>query len=250
MPLEPGRPAREPSLGAADIRQGGTRHELPVIEIEDEPSELGLRIDGRRVEAEPDPVLDSEPILETRPDAPSRAVETPAEPPAVAPQPPPLGAPVLPATGPVREPVVELPPEQERRVLALRIVSPATGERFAGRTVRLALAAAGFVHGKFSIFHHAGSDGRVVMSAASLTKPGTFDVGTMDTQRYTGLNLFAVLPGPMPAAKTFDTLLETAHLLAERLRGSVLDDRGQPITAQRAAELRAAAAAPATGPDA
>ncbi len=42
-----------------------------------------------------------------------------------------------------------------------------------------------------------------LLRAASLTQPGSFDLATMDTQRYGGLHLFAVLPGPLPAAAGF-----------------------------------------------
>src|SRR5580704_8723614 len=111
------------------------------------------------------------------------------------------GATILPAPV-VVEPVVEWPPEESRRILALRIL--AVGERFAGRTLRQALAAEGFVHGRLSIFHKAGSDSRAVLSAARLTQPGSFELATMDTQRYGGLNVFAVLPGPLPAPEAFE----------------------------------------------
>ena len=53
------------------------------------------------------------------------------------------------------EPVVEWPPEETRRILTVRIL--AARERFAGRALRLALAAEGFMHGRLSIFHKPGS---------------------------------------------------------------------------------------------
>ena len=90
-------------------------------------------------------------------------------------------------TGPV---VVEWPAAQDSQVLAVRLVS--TGEKFSGRAVRMALAAEGFVLGKFAIFHKAAPDGRALLSIASLNKPGTFDLQSIDLQRYGGLNLFTV----------------------------------------------------------
>ncbi len=83
--------------------------------------------------------------------------------------------------------------------------SRAVGERFAGRAVRLALAAEGFVLGKFDIFHKPGPDARAVLSAASLTKPGTFALATMDAQRFGGISLFAVLLGPLSPARQRST---------------------------------------------
>lgn len=140
------------------------------------------------------------------------------------------------ATPEVVEPVVEWPPEGSRRILALRIL--AVGERFAGRTLRQALAAEGFVHGRLSIFHKSGTDSRAVLSAASLTQPGSFDLATMDTQRYGGLNIFAVLPGPLPPAQAFEELLASARNVNERLHGAVQDEHGEALTPARIAAMR------------
>lgn len=136
------------------------------------------------------------------------------------------------------EPVVEWPDVGERRVVALRLV--AGEERFPGRAVRQALAAEGFVLGKHAIFHRAGPDGRTVVSAADLTRPGTFERETIDRRRFAGLSLFAVLPGPLPAVQAFDELLAAANHLRERLEGTLQDERGEPLTPQRVAERRAA----------
>jgi FtsZ-interacting cell division protein ZipA len=135
------------------------------------------------------------------------------------------------------EPIVEWPPEATRQILTLRIL--AARERFAGRTLRQALSAQGFVHGRLSIFHKAGADSRAILSAASLTQPGNFDLATMDTQRYGGLNIFAVLPGPLPAAAAFEELLASARQMNERLQGTLQDERGDALTAARIAIMRA-----------
>jgi FtsZ-interacting cell division protein ZipA len=150
------------------------------------------------------------------------------------------------------EPIVDWPDEATRKIVALRLVS-GTGERFAGRAVRLALAAEGFLLGKFEIFHKPGPDGRAVLSAASLTKPGIFSLATMDAQRYGGISLFAVLPGPLSPQATFDELLTTARALNDRLRGALQDERGEPLTPMRSAGIRdslaaaTSAAAPVVG---
>ena len=140
--------------------------------------------------------------------------------------------------------VVDWPAAQDSQVLAVRLVS--MGEKFSGRAVRMALAAEGFVLGKFSIFHKPAPDGRALLSIASLNKPGTFDLHSIDLQRYGGLNLFTVLPGPMPGPDAVDELLVCAQVLSQRLRGTLQDERGQPLTPSRTAVMRdvAAAAAP------
>jgi cell division protein ZipA len=153
---------------------------------------------------------------------------------------------ILPAPE-IVEPIVEWPPEGSRRILTLRIL--AARERFAGRTLRQALAAEGFVHGRLSIFHKAGTDARAVLSAASLTQPGSFDLATMDTQRYGGLNIFAVLPGPLPPPEAFEELLASARQLNERLQGTLQDERGDALTAARIAIVRAELAGQAAPPE-
>ncbi len=77
-----------------------------------------------------------------------------------------------------------------------------------------------------------------MLSAASLTKPGTFSLSTMDSQRFGGLSLFAVLPGPLSPTATFDELLTTARSLNDRLRGALQDERGEPLTPVRSASIR------------
>jgi FtsZ-interacting cell division protein ZipA len=138
---------------------------------------------------------------------------------------------------PIAEPIVEWPPDDQRRVVALRLAATPP-DRFAGRALRLALASEGFVLGKFQIFHKPDESGRAVLSAANLSKPGTFDLGTMDSQRYAGLSLFTVLPGPRPPLKAFEDLLATARNLNERLNGALQDERGGPLTPTRITSLR------------
>jgi cell division protein ZipA len=132
---------------------------------------------------------------------------------------------------------LDWPEEPERQIIAARVV-PIT-ERFGGRTVRQALAGEGFVHGPLGIFHRALPDGRVVLSCASLTKPGSFNLASMDSQRYAGLNLFGVLPGPVAGNSALEDLVTVSRTLASRLGGLVQDDRGQPLDATRVAELKA-----------
>jgi cell division protein ZipA len=150
------------------------------------------------------------------------------------------------APGPVREelprlpaapsPVVDWPPDAQRQIVSLRLV--ATSERFVGRSLRQALAAEGFVLGRFAIFHKPDDEQRAVLSAASLTRPGTFDADTMDSQHFGGLSLFAVLPGPRPAPQAFEELVNTARNLNDRLHGVLQDERGSPLTTARIAWLR------------
>jgi cell division protein ZipA len=133
--------------------------------------------------------------------------------------------------------VLAWPNEAERRIVTLRVV-PRSEPRFAGRTLRQAFNSAGFWHGPLDIYHLPDARGRVILSAAALAQPGTFDPSIMDSQRFSGLNMFAVLPGPLPERETFDELVHAARQLAERLDGALTDQHGEELTAQRVARLR------------
>ncbi|HTP39112.1 MAG TPA: cell division protein ZipA C-terminal FtsZ-binding domain-containing protein [Steroidobacteraceae bacterium] len=131
----------------------------------------------------------------------------------------------LPAADLEAEPIVEWPPEAERRILSLRMVS-GRDERMPGRAVRQCLEANGFRHGRFAIFHLSGVDGRAVLSVASLTRPGVLDPENMDFMRFSGLSLFAVLPGPLAPLATFDRLINVGQYLSARLGARLQDDKG------------------------
>jgi len=146
----------------------------------------------------------------------------------------------------VHEPklVLSWPNENERRIVTLRVI-PRIEPRFPGRALRQAFSAAGFWHGPLDIYHLPDDSGRVVLSAAALAQPGTFDPSIMDSQRFSGLNLFAVLPGPKPERETFDELVHAARQLADRLDGMLADQHGEELTAQRISRLRQALEPPA-----
>jgi len=139
--------------------------------------------------------------------------------------------------------VVSWPSESERRIVTLRIV-PRGEPRFAGRALRQAFASAGFWHGPLDIFHLPDEQGRVIVSAAALAQPGTFDPSIMDSQRFSGVNLFAVLPGPLSERDAFDELVRAARTLAERLEASITDQHGDELTGPRIARLRQSLEAP------
>jgi cell division protein ZipA len=171
-------------------------------------------------------------------DAEHADAEYPVETTGISPAPgPPIVREALPELPPATPLVVDWPAEHERRILALRLVASQC-ERFAGRSLRQALAAEGFLLGQFAIFHKPDDDHRAVLSAASLTRPGTFDMETMDSQHYGGLSLFAVLPGPKPARQAFDELVFAARNLNERLHGVLQDEQGTPLTPARIEQLR------------
>ena len=132
---------------------------------------------------------------------------------------------------------VDWPAENERRIVTLRIL-PAHQDRLAGRTLRQGLTACGFRHGQFGIFHLPEADGRVVLSAASLVRPGLLDPNTMDFQRFAGINVFAVLPGPLDNESALERLTQVAIDLAVRVDGRLQDESGAALTTAGVHEWR------------
>jgi cell division protein ZipA len=223
---------REPTFSLPQVAVRDRLAEPRVVDIE---SAIGTPADGAGLL-----VVDSVTLSDDLSRAQSPFAPAPPETPEAAPAwvEPVAAATVDAAPAPQTAPQVE----SERRIVALRVVAR-NGERFTGTSVRQALQGEGFVHGDMQIFHRTAGDGRALLSAASLTRPGSFDLATMDAVLYRGLNLFAVLPGPLPARDTVDKLLLSGHTLAQRLRGDLLDSRGEPLTESRLAEMRREAAA-------
>jgi len=158
--------------------------------------------------------------------------------PAGLPEPPPFEPPAHEPRAPEPPPLsVAWPPENERRIVTLRVL-PAGAERLPGRALRLGLTACGFRHGQFDIYHLPAEDGRVVLSAASLVRPGVFDPASMDQQRFPGINLFAVLPGPLSVEATLQRLGQVAIELAGRVGGCVQDENSAPFSAANAGGWR------------
>jgi len=202
---------REPTLSLPEIRPREPAPSLPVLEI-DEDSMVGLRVDGVRIEEDLEAAEPTASELEI--------IDEPELPEAPAASPAPVAE-----LSPPAEPIVEWPPEEERKLLAVRLLAKA-GERLPGRAIRLALSAEGFLPGKFDIFHKPGPEGRAMISAASLKQPGSFDFKTMDGHRFGGLYLFAVLPGPLPQEALSEELMTVAQALNGRLGGELRDERG------------------------
>jgi cell division protein ZipA len=249
------RLVREPPLTLPSVRarEPIASSEPPVLELPEEPRSVPVLGAAGVL----DPAAVGEPAPLPGPPAESTAAGHGGEESAAAAEPEPSEPPIVAAAevraaaatppGAVREilpelpaappPLVQWPADPQRRILAVRLVAPLR-ERFAGRSLRQALAAEGFVLGQFAIFHKPDEERRAVLSAASLTRPGTFDMQTMDSQHYGGLSLFAVLPGPKPPPQAFEELVFTARNLNERLHGVLQDERGSPLTMARIAQLR------------
>lgn len=131
------------------------------------------------------------------------------------------------------------PAQPPEKIVTLRLVAPNRGA-FPGDELALGLRAAGMRHGKFGIFHCYDNDdeNNVVFSAASLVEPGSFDLANLREQKFPGISLFMVLPGPVEGAKAFDLMMEAARSLTKRLDAELLDESGSTLSIQRERYMR------------
>ena len=124
-----------------------------------------------------------------------------------------------------------------QRIVTIRVC--AMGEvRWSGGQLMAALEQHGLAFGRYQVFHRKHPDGRSLFCVASLVEPGTFDLSGMADQEFRGITLFAVMPGPTAPLETLDELIATARGLAQELSGMVQDNKGMPLSPQRAAAVR------------
>lgn len=197
------------------VRSGEVPRVVPIVDWSQTTDE--------RVEEPPEPMAEIDagaPHLESEADEVPLMASEPHAAPMID-----LGEPV-PGEAPALK--MQWPPEAERRIIALRLVT-LRSDRLSGRTLRQSLSGCGFRHGPMSIFHLAVPDGRVILSAANLASPGELDPRTMDFQRFAGINLFAVLPGPLEAEATATRLVRVASEMARRLDASIQDEEGTAV---------------------
>jgi len=123
-----------------------------------------------------------------------------------------------------------------RKIVALRL--SAGNERVEGTRLKSLLEAAGLRHGKYSIYHRLHNDESSLFSVASMVEPGTFDVHAMSGVLFPGVTIFTQLPGPIDGSEMLSQMLTCARELEQGIGGLLQDERGLPLTEQRAQRLR------------
>lgn len=125
---------------------------------------------------------------------------------------------------------------ERRKILALRLA--ASPHRLEGARLLEALETEALQHGKYDVFHRLHDDGTSIFSVASMVEPGTFDLEKMRDIQYSGITLFAQLPGPVPGMHALNELVACARRLQQTLGGTLQDERGVPLTVHRIERLR------------
>jgi cell division protein ZipA len=149
---------------------------------------------------------------------------------------------------PIAAPIPDEPPAEKpaapprtpsrsspERIITLRLIP--RGAELASERAVAALQSVGLEHGRYGIFHRMQRD-EPMFSVASLTEPGTFDLGNLADHTIAGLSLFVVLPGAGDAVAQFDAMVETARALAVELDADLHDERGSSWSIQRERYIR------------
>lgn len=132
-------------------------------------------------------------------------------------------------------------PKRPETIIVLNILPATPGDSFPGADLLDVFDRAGLEYGQFDVFHRINetADGpQSAFSVASATEPGSFDITTMADERFRGLTLFMVLPGPVRGVDGFADMLATARRIAEQIRGEVKDRNRSTLTRQTAHHIR------------
>ena len=115
------------------------------------------------------------------------------------------------------------------------------GVPFRGPVMLNALSAAGLEYGDMQIFHRTDIvDGqeKVLFSAANIKEPGIFDLSAMENFTTEGIVLFLQIPGSVDGVYAFDTMVESARILADNLDSAVCDASRSVMTNQTISHMR------------
>lgn len=132
-------------------------------------------------------------------------------------------------------------PKRPETIIVLNILPVTSGDSFPGADLLDVFDRAGLEYGQFDVFHRINETAegpKSVFSVASATEPGSFDITTMADERFRGLTLFMVLPGPVRGVDGFADMLATARRIAEQIRGEVKDRNRSTMTRQTAHHIR------------
>jgi cell division protein ZipA len=108
-----------------------------------------------------------------------------------------------------------------------------------GAELLQATVSTGMEFGEMNIFHrvHDG-DEKPVFSMANAAKPGHFERDEWNTFETGGVVLFMTLPGPEDALDGWDSMLAAARRIGEILFADLFDEKHNPFTRQREAQIR------------
>ena len=128
----------------------------------------------------------------------------------------------------------------KEKILILHVVAP-RNRPFTGVSLRAALKRAGLEPGEMAIYHYhadATPNGEILFSVANMVAPGTLSEEDLADLMTPGITLFFQVHACEQPHKGFEALLETSHVLARDLGGSILDAQQSTATNQTLAHMR------------
>jgi cell division protein ZipA len=128
----------------------------------------------------------------------------------------------------------------KEKILILHVVAP-RNRPFTGVSLRAALKRAGLEPGEMAIYHYhadAESGGEILFSVSNMVAPGTLSDEDLADLMTPGITLFFQVHACEQPHKAFEALLETSHVLARDLGGSILDAQQSTATNQTLAHMR------------
>jgi cell division protein ZipA len=114
-------------------------------------------------------------------------------------------------------------------------------EKLRGPDIVVAAEKAGLTYGHMNVFHRLveGHPERgPVFSVANIMKPGSFDMGSIQSLETPAIAFFLTLPAPSAALDAWEMMLPTAERMAELLDGVLLDESRNALGRQRVQHLR------------
>jgi cell division protein ZipA len=130
--------------------------------------------------------------------------------------------------------------DDSQEVFVLRLLARKE-KPYAGYELLQAILAAGLRFGEMSIFHkHEKASGRgaILFSLASAISPGTFELSKMGAFSSSALTLFLQVSKQKEVRVSLDSMLDTAQQIVDDLGGTLCDEKGQLLTAEKAQAWR------------
>lgn len=109
-------------------------------------------------------------------------------------------------------------------ILAINLKAP-EGKSFGGEQLVVHLNRLGLRFGSYDIFHFEDQ-----FSLASAYEPGTFDLNRLESLKTSALIFFMETAHLKDVREAFETMLETAQILARQLRAELFDEQWKPLT--------------------
>lgn len=145
------------------------------------------------------------------------------------------------STPPPSGPEVGRRDREEFEKIVTLYVAARSGEVLRGTDIVVAAEKAGLSYGYMGIFHRlvdGQANGGPIFSVANIKKPGSFEMGEIQSMETPAIAFFLTLPAPIPALDAWEKMLPTAQRMAELLDGVVLDEARSALGRQRIAHLR------------